>query len=91
MAEPKAWPWNVGDAIIKGLPRRRLKAVAASESLYLIFYEHGGFGKSDDVAAFRLSGGEAHAIWHSCIGGDVTNVIRLRDSIRGQSYGDESY
>ena len=91
MAEPKAWPWNVGDAIREGLPRRRLKAVAASESLYLIFYEHGGFGTSDDVGAFRVSGGEGHAIWHSCISGDVTNVIKLRDAIRGESYGDESY
>ena len=52
MADPKTWPWNAGDALHDGLPRRRLKALAARESLYLVFYEHGGFGKSDDVAVF---------------------------------------
>jgi len=42
MAEPGSWPWNATDVIRDGLPRRRLKAVAASESLCIVFYEHGG-------------------------------------------------
>jgi len=91
MAEPKAWPWNATDAIREGLPRRRLRAVAASEELYLVFYEDGGFAKSDDVAAFRLSGNEAHAIWHSFLRPDVANPMGLRVAIRGQAYGNELY
>jgi hypothetical protein len=91
MAEPGAWPWSVGDAILDGLPRRRLKAVAMSESLCLVFYEHGGFAKSDDIAAFRLSGNGARAIWHSSLAPDVANPAALRDAIHGQAYGDERY
>jgi len=91
MAEPGSWPWNVGDAILDGLPRRRLKAVAVSESLCLVFYEHGGVAKSDDVAAFRLSGNGARAIWHSALAPDVASLADLRNTIRGQTYGDERY
>jgi hypothetical protein len=91
MAEPGAWPWNVGDVIIDGLPRRRLKAVAVSESFCLIFYEHGGFAKSDDIAAFRLSGDGADAIWHSSLGPVVVNPADLRKAIRGGAYGNERY
>ena len=91
MAEPGAWPWNVGDAIRDGLPRRRLKAVALSESLCLVFYEHGGLAKSDDIAAFRLSDNGARAIWHSFIAPDVANPADLRSAIRGRAYGDELY
>jgi len=91
MADPKTWPWNAGDALLDGLPRRRLKALAASASLYLVFYEHGGFAKSDDVAVFRLSGNEARAIWHSSLAPDVANPLDLRNAIRGQAYGDERY
>jgi hypothetical protein len=91
MADPKTWPWNAGDALLDGLPRRRLKALAASASLYLVFYEHGGFGKSDDVAVFRLSGNGARAIWHSFLAPDVANPTDLRNAIRGQAYGDEHY
>ena len=91
MAEPGAWPWNAGDAILGGLPRRRLRAVAQTESVCLIFYEHGGIAKSDDVAAFRLSGSEARAIWHSSLGPDVSNPTDLRNAIRGRAYGDERY
>jgi hypothetical protein len=91
MAEPGAWPWNVGDAIIDGLPRRRLKAVAASESLCLVFYEHGGYAKSDDVAAFRLSGDGARAVWHSSLAPDVATPTELLMAARAQPYGDERY
>ena len=91
MAEPGAWPWNVGDVIPDGLPRRRLKAVAASGSLCLVFYEHGGIAKTDDIAAFRLSDNEARAIWHSSLAPDVANPAALRDAIRRDAYGDERY
>jgi hypothetical protein len=91
MAEPGAWPWNVGDALLDGLPRRRLKAVAARESLCLVFYEHGGIAKTDDIAAFRLSGDGAAAIWHSSIAHGVASPADLRDAIRGQAYGDVRY
>jgi hypothetical protein len=82
MAEPGAWPWNVGDVILDGLPRDRLKAVAVSESLCLVFYEHGGFAKSDDIAAFRLSGKGARALWHLTRAPHVANPADLRDAIR---------
>ncbi len=91
MAEPGAWPWNAGDVILDGLPRRRLKAVAVSDSLCLVFYEHGGWGKSDDIAAFRLSDNGARAIWHSFLAPDVATPTDLRNAIRGRAYGDELY
>jgi hypothetical protein len=91
MAEPGSWPWNATDAIRDGLPRRRLKAVATSGSLCLVFYEHGGFAKSDDIAAFRLSGNGARAIWHSSFAPGVANPTGLRNAIRGHAYGDELY
>lgn len=91
MAEPGSWPWNVGDALLDGLPRRRLKVVAASELLCLVFYEHGGFAKSDDVAAFRLSGNRARAVWHSSLASDVANPAELLNAVRSQPYGDERY
>lgn len=91
MAEAGAWPWNVSDAIRGGLPRRRLKAVAASTGHFLVFYERGGFAKSDDVAAFRASGREAYAIWHSSFNYSVANPAELRIAIRGQKYGDAFY
>ena len=91
MAEPGSWPWNATDVILDGLPRRRLKVVAASESLCLVFYEHGGIAKTDDIAAFRLSGNGAHSIWHSSLAPVVANPADLRNAIRGQAYGDELY
>lgn len=89
MAEPGSGTWNATDVIRDGLPRRRLKAVAASESLCLVFYEHGGFAKSDDVAAFHLSGDGVRAIWHSSFAPGVANPANLRNAVRGQAYGDE--
>jgi len=91
MAEPGAWPWNVGDVILDGLPRRRLKAVAMSASLCLVFYEHGGFAKSDDIAVFRLSGDRVRAIWHSSVASNVASPADLRSAIRAQAYGDQRY
>jgi hypothetical protein len=91
MAEPGAWPWNATDVIRKGLPSRRLKAVAVSDSLCLVFYEHGGFAKSDDLAAFRLSNDGVRAIWHSSFAPDVVNPMALRNTIRARAYGDILY
>jgi hypothetical protein len=91
MAEPGSWPWNAGDAILDGLPRRRLKAVAATDSLCLVFYEHGGYAKTDDVGAFRLTSDGADAIWHLSIPPDVVSPANLRKAIRGRAYGDERY
>ncbi len=64
MVEPGAWPWNATDVIRDGLPRRRLKSVATNNSICLVFYEHGGLGKTDDIAVFRIHDDEARAIWH---------------------------
>jgi hypothetical protein len=91
MAEPGAWPWNATDVIREGLPRRRLKAVATNNSLCLLFYEHGGLGKTDDIAVFRLHENEARAIWHSTTTADVTGPADLRAAIHGKTYGDGSY
>jgi hypothetical protein len=90
MAEPGAWPWNVGDAIIDGLPRRRLIAVALSESHCIVYYEHGGRAKSNDVAVFRLSDNGARAIWHSSRT-QIANPGDLRGAIRAEPHGDGGY
>jgi hypothetical protein len=91
MAEPGAWPWNATDVIREGLPRRRLRAVATNNSLCLVFYEHGGLGKTDDIAVFRLHENEARAIWHSTTTADVAGPADLRVAIRGKAYGDGLY
>ncbi len=91
MAEPGSRRWNAGDVIRDGLPRRRLKSVAMSQSRCLVFYERGGWGKTDDIAVFRLSGNGAHAIWHSFLAPDVATPADLRKAIRGQAYGDVLY
>src|ERR1700735_16804 len=84
MAEPGSWPWNAGDVILGRLPRRRLKAVAAGESLCFVFYEHGGLAKTDDVAVFRLSGNGARAVWHSSLAPDVANPAELLNAVRSR-------
>jgi hypothetical protein len=43
----------------------------------MLFYEHGGIGKNDNVAVFRISDDHAQAIWHACVAHDVTNPLRL--------------
>jgi len=91
MAEPGAWPWNATDVIRKGLPRRRLKSVATNASLCLVFYEHGGFGKTDDVAVFRFRNGEAQAIWHSNTNGNVRTPADLRGVVQSQTSGNLLY
>src|SRR5579871_726472 len=74
-----------------GLSRRRLKAVATNNSLCLVFYEHGGFGKTDDIAVFRLHENEARAIWHSTTTADVTGPADLGTAISGKTHGDGLY
>jgi hypothetical protein len=91
MAEPGSLPWNVGDALVPGLPRRRLKAVAVSETLCLVFYEHGGFGKTADVAAFRLSEKEARAVWHSSVSPDVASPVDFFRVVTTRPQGDAQY
>lgn len=91
MAEPGSWPWNATDVILAGLPRRRLRSVAANESFCLVFYEHGGFAKSDDVAAFSLSGNAARAMSHSYLRPGFANLAGLRATIRERGYADNSY
>ena len=86
LAAPGTWPWNATDVIMPKLPRRRLEAVARNESLCLVFYEHGGFAMSNDVAVFRLAGEEAEAIWHANVEPGVINPIALVNAIhRGLS------
>jgi hypothetical protein len=46
------------------LPRRRIASVSIRGELFLLFYEHGGFGKNDNVAVFRISADHAEPIWH---------------------------
>jgi hypothetical protein len=63
MAEPGA-EWQATDVVDKpGAPRRRLGKVAISKSFCILFYEHGGRGRHDHVAVFRLVQDDVKLVW----------------------------
>jgi len=67
MAEPGG-EWQVTDVTEKPeLPRRRLRGVAQSKSLCILFYELGGRAESDHVAVFRLKDGGAELAWQAVL------------------------
>jgi hypothetical protein len=58
MAEPGGWQ-EATDVI--------RDAVAIREELCLAFYEHAGWGMSNEVAVFRLTHDGAQAVWHAYV------------------------
>lgn len=67
MADPGG-KWQATDVIHDPkLAVRRLSAVAVGKVFCLLFYEHGGIGRYDRVAVFRMTDGHAEAIWHANI------------------------
>jgi hypothetical protein len=86
MADPNG-RWESTDVIRDPqLPRRRLASAAVSEELYLLFYEHGGIGKNDNVAVFRISDDHAEPIWHAYVAHDVGNPTALAKALQEKSY-----
>lgn len=84
IAEPGA-RWQVGCVGQPGLPRRRLKSVAACGSFCLVFYERGGFARTDDVAAFHLSRDAAEPVWHAYPGSGVVDPVGLLKLIESRN------
>jgi cell division protein FtsB len=86
MADPNG-RWEATDVIRDPqLPRRRLASAAVSEELCLLFYEHGGIGKNDNVAVFRISDDHAEPIWHAYVARDVGNPTALTKALQEKSY-----
>lgn len=86
MADPNG-KWEPTDVIRDPrLPRRRLASVAVGEDLCLLFYEHGGIEKTDNVAVFRISGDHAEPIWHAYVSHDVTTPSALRRALEEKKY-----
>jgi hypothetical protein len=86
MAEPGG-AWEETDVIRDPrLPQRRLTAVATSGAFCLVFYEHGGIVRSNNVAAFRLSHDGAEPVWHAYLEPSVANPTVLRDAIERKKF-----
>jgi hypothetical protein len=86
MADPNG-RWEAADVIRDPeLPRRRLASVAISAELCLLFYEHGGIGKNDNVAAFRISDNHAEPIWHAYVPHEVANSTELTKALQEKRY-----
>jgi hypothetical protein len=86
MADPNG-RWEATDVIRDPeLPRRRLASVAMSAELCLLFYEHGGIGKNDNVAAFRISDNHAEPIWHAYVPHEVANPTELTKALQEKHY-----
>jgi hypothetical protein len=89
MAEPSA-EWQATDVIGKpGLPRRRLRKVALSESFCILFYELGGRGHSYHVAVFRLSPDGATLVWRAVLDRAVTDPAALLMAIDERKVDDD--
>lgn len=86
MADPDG-RWEATDVIRDPqLPRRSLASVAINGELCLLFYEHGGIGKNDNVAVFRISDDHAEPIWHAYLAHDVANPTALAMALQQKSY-----
>jgi len=71
MAEPGA-PWQVSCVIATPpgktpLPARRLVKVFLSKSFCILFYERGGVARTNHVAIFRLTQGDATLAWRAYV------------------------
>jgi hypothetical protein len=86
MAEPGG-KWEATDVIRDTkLPRRRLSSAAIGAGLCLLFYEHGGIGKNDNVAVFRIADGRAEAAWHAYVSHAVVNPADLASALQEKNY-----
>jgi hypothetical protein len=86
MADPNG-RWEATDVISDPqLPRRRLVSVGVGGQLCLLFYEHGGIGRNDNVAAFRISNDHAEPIWHAFIDSNVRNPTALARALQEEKY-----
>lgn len=86
MADPDG-RWEPTDAIRDPkLPRRRLTTVAMGAELCLLFYEHGGIGRNNNVAAFCISGDHAEPIWHAYVSREVGDAIALAKAVKEKNY-----
>lgn len=86
MADPNG-QWEATDVIRDPqLPRRRLRSVAIGGQFCLLFYEHGGVGRNDNVAAFRISEDRAEPVWHAYVASDVGNPTALAKALQEKSY-----
>jgi hypothetical protein len=82
MADPNG-RWEPTDVIRDpNLPRRRLASVAIRAELCVLFYEHGGIGRNDNVAAFRMSGDHANPIWHAYVAHHVGDPVALAKAVK---------
>lgn len=91
MADPGG-KWEATDVIIDArLPRRRLSAVAVGAGLCLLFYEHGGIGRNNNIAVFRLGNGQAEANWHAYVPDDVVDSISLAEALRKNQFREAPY
>lgn len=91
MADPNG-RWEATDVIRDPqLPRRRLASAAVNEGLCLLFYEHGGIGKDDNVAVFRISDDHAEPIWHAYVAHDVGNPTALTKALQEKSYRESPF
>jgi hypothetical protein len=87
MADPQG-VWNASDVLSDPpRPRRRLTTVATSGVFCLVFYEHGGIGESNNVAAFRLSSAGVEPVWHAYLHPGVADPAGLRMAVDENSYG----
>ena len=81
MAEPGA-KWQSTDVILEqGLPWRRLQAVAVSPEWLVLFYEHGGIGRSYHVCVFRVKADGAELVWRANRARTVVSLDELNRAI----------
>jgi hypothetical protein len=86
MAEPGG-AWEATDVIRDPrLPQRRLTTVAICGAFCLVFYEHGGIGRSNNVAAFRQSHDTAEPVWHAYLEPSIADPAALRDAIERKRF-----
>jgi hypothetical protein len=57
-------------------------SVAICGSLCLVFYERGGFAKTDDVAVFHITPNGAEPVWHAYRGPGVKDPAGLMVAIK---------
>jgi hypothetical protein len=89
MAEPGA-EWQATDVVLKPkLPHRRLKAVALSQELCILFYEVGGRGHSDHVVVFRHSKDGAELVWRAVSEPAVTSPMAILVALEEDKVDDD--
>ena len=86
MAEPGA-AWNATDAIQKDLPFRRLRKVALSKTLCVVFYETGGFVHSYEAAAFQIAQDAAILAWAGTLSESALDPAALLGAIDQKQTG----